>query len=115
MTVDPIAFDLVACRRHFLDHANPADAPAMEKYMRHQFNFLGIKQPQRRALLKTFMQVHELPQPSALPTVLQQLWDWPEREFQYIGCDLLDRCPLTPELLPTVELLITTLSWWDTL
>ncbi|MEO1589930.1 MAG: DNA alkylation repair protein [Cyanobacteria bacterium J06632_22] len=109
-----MAFDLPTCRQHFLLHANPANAPAMEKYMRHQFKFLGIKQPQRKALLKALIQAQGLPQPSELAAALGQLWDWPEREFQYVGCDLLERSTLSPDLWPTLERLITTRAWWDT-
>ena len=82
--------------------------------MRHQFKFLGIKQPKLRALFKTLIKQQGQPTPEQLPQVLQQLWAWPEREFQYIGCDLLDRSPLTPDLLPTVEHLIIHKAWWDT-
>ena len=36
-------------------HADPADAVAMENYMKGLFPFLGIKTPKRRALTKAFL------------------------------------------------------------
>lgn len=84
--------------------------------MRDQFQFLGIKTPERTTLFKQFVRTQGLPELNGLPSVLLSLWALPQREFQYVGCDLLERFrkQLIPDLLPTVEQLITTQSWWDT-
>ncbi|MEO1403486.1 MAG: DNA alkylation repair protein [Cyanobacteria bacterium J06635_1] len=107
---------LRSLRTHFEQHAHPENAPAMEKYMRNQFKFLGIKTPEHNALFKQFIASHGLPELSELDTILLTLWSWPKREFQYLGGDFLHRFrkQLTPEILPTIEKLITTKSWWDT-
>ena len=39
----------------FEKNANPANAAPMKKYMRDQFEYLGIKTPERKALLKEFI------------------------------------------------------------
>lgn len=84
--------------------------------MRNQFKFLGIKTPEQNALFKQFLAAYGLPELRELEPLLLTLWAWPEREFQYIGGDFLHRFrkQLTPEILPTIETLITTKSWWDT-
>ncbi|MEM9907417.1 MAG: DNA alkylation repair protein [Cyanobacteria bacterium P01_D01_bin.44] len=107
---------LRSLRTHFEQHAHPENVPAMEKYMRNQFKFLGIKTPEHNALFKQFIAAQGLPELSQLETILLTLWSWPEREFQYLGGDFLHRFrkQLTPEVLPTIEELITTKSWWDT-
>ena len=103
-------------RTHFEQHAHPENAPAMEKYMRSQFKFLGVKKPEHTALFKQFIAEHGLPELSQLDDILLTLWSWPEREFQYLGSNFLHyfRKQLTPDILPTLEQLITTKSWWDT-
>jgi 3-methyladenine DNA glycosylase AlkD len=107
---------LRSLRTHFERHGHPEHAPAMERYLRHQFQCLGIKTPERTTLFKQFVREQGLPELNALPAVLLALWALPQREFQYVGCDLLEhfRKQLTPDLLLTVEQLITTRSWWDT-
>lgn len=103
-------------RAHFEQHAHPENVSAMEAYMRNQFKFLGIKTPERTTILKQFIAGYGLPELTDLASVLLLLWSGVEREFQYVGCDLLDRFrkQLQPDILPTLEQLITTQSWWDT-
>jgi len=100
----------------FHSHADPTAAAPMKAYMRNQFEYLGIKTPQRRALLKAFIGEHGLPALDDLEGVLLALWALPEREFQYAALGLLGRfeCQLPAEFIGTIETLLTTKSWWDT-
>lgn len=45
----------------FEAHTNPRNAGPMKKYMRDQFEFLGIKSPQVTVLLKEFIKEHGFP------------------------------------------------------
>ncbi len=49
-------------------------------------------------------------------TFVDRCWAQPEREFQYVGSDVLARqaTRLGPTHLDRVEALITAKSWWDT-
>jgi 3-methyladenine DNA glycosylase AlkD len=97
-------------------NADPSQAPAMKKYMRDQFEYLGIKTPKLRELFKGFLDENGLPPIAELDTVVRELWALPEREFQYLGGGLVGRLEkqLPADFIETIEYLITTKSWWDT-
>ena len=96
--------------------ANPANAAQMAAYLRDQFPFLGLKSPQRREILRAFLQEYGYPAVEDLPQVARALWALPEREHQYNALDILIKRQkkLDPDFVPTLEWLITTKSWWDT-
>ena len=103
-------------RTLFHSHVDTVAAAPMKAYMRDQFEYLGIKMPNQRALLREFIAKHGLPELEELPTVLLALWALPEREFQYAALGLLGQFEgsLPPDFIDTIEVLLTTKSWWDT-
>lgn len=107
---------VVSLKTLFEQNANPVQAAPMKKYMRDQFEYLGIKTPQNAALQKEFYKQNGLPQFSDLDEILRGLWSLPQREFQYVGMGLLGKFEkqLPAEFIDTVEYLIVTKSWWDT-
>jgi 3-methyladenine DNA glycosylase AlkD len=100
----------------FEAHADPVAATPMKRYMRDQFEYLGLKSPQIGALLKKHLEAYGLPPLASLDDILRELWALPEREFQYIATSLLDRFEkqLSAEFIDTLEYLLVTKSWWDT-
>ena len=100
----------------FEQNANPAQAGQMKKYMRDQFEYLGIKTPQNAALQKEFFKEHGFPELSELETVLRELWSLPQREFQYVAVGLLSRFDkkISAHFIKTIEYMLVTKSWWDT-
>ena len=100
----------------FERNTNPAQAGPMAAYMRNQFAYLGIKSPAMQALHKQFYTEHRLPALDELDPILRELWALPEREFQYAATSLLGKFEkkLPPEFTDTLEYLIVTKSWWDT-
>lgn len=91
-------------------------AEKMSAYMRGLFPFLGVTSPERKALVRDALAGTPRPDEAALLAGAKALWELPEREFQYVACDLLVRHArvLTPRALPALERLILTKSWWDT-
>lgn len=84
--------------------------------MQDQFPFLGVKTPQRRALLRDYCKQNGWPEDHDLPPIVDRLWAMPEREFQYVACDLLDRSlkRKPPRAwIARIEGWITEKSWWD--
>ncbi|NWG08011.1 MAG: DNA alkylation repair protein [Chloroflexi bacterium] len=100
----------------FEKHADPSQAPGMKKYMRDQFDYLGIKSPQVKELMKRHRQTDGSPPIRELDAVLRDLWSLPQREFQYAAVSLLGRLEkeLPPSFIKTIEYLLVTKSWWDT-
>jgi 3-methyladenine DNA glycosylase AlkD len=100
----------------FEKNADPTQAPAMKKYMRDQFEYLGIKSPKFKELLKQFISENGLPPIDELDLIARELWALPQREFQYLAGSLIGRLEekLPADFIGTLEFLITTKSWWDT-
>jgi 3-methyladenine DNA glycosylase AlkD len=105
-----------ALKTLYQPHADPVAAAPMKAYMRNQFEYLGIKTPEQSQLLKGFISEQGLPDLDDLAPILLDLWDLPEREFQYAALGLLGRfeAKLPAEFIDVIESLLTTKSWWDT-
>ncbi|RPJ24985.1 MAG: DNA alkylation repair protein, partial [Chloroflexi bacterium] len=82
---------IVPLKTLFEQNADPAQAVPMKKYMRDQFEYLGIKTPQNVALQKEFYAKYGLPELSELDQILRDLWLLPQREFQYVAGGLLGK------------------------
>ena len=100
----------------FQQNANTNDAKPMEKYMKNLFPYLGIKTPQRRELLKQFYKEYGKPEITELKQISRELWELPEREFQYCAVGMLQlfKNKVNADFIKHYEKLITTKSWWDT-
>jgi len=100
----------------FVKHADPKQAAPMKRYMRNQFEYLGIKGPKMAELLQQFYNDHGLPELTELEPTVRGLWSLPQREFQYAATSLLLKFKkqLPEEFIETLEYLLITKSWWDT-
>lgn len=96
--------------------ADPDDAPQMARYMKDQFRFMGCTSAARRAAQRDYVAARRAEGPEACLDAADELWGEPEREFQYVGCDLLRKVAvkLPADSLPRVRRLVETKSWWDT-
>ncbi len=100
----------------FEQNTNPAQAGPMKRYMRDQFDYLGIKSPRQAELHRNFIKEHGLPPLEDLDTICRELWNLPQREFQYAATSMLGRLEniLESNIITTIEYMIVTKSWWDT-
>lgn len=96
--------------------ANPVNAGPMKKYMRDQFDYLGIKSPQFKVLRDSFIKQNGLPPIEDLDIIVRELWGLPQREFQYLAVSLIGKMEkkLQEDFIITLEYLIMHKSWWDT-
>lgn len=107
------------CAIELAARREPERVAAMEAYMRHQFAFLGVMSAGQKAAFRAA--THGLPRTLPEDVVVdaaEELWRRPEREHQYLACLLVNRhaarATATPALLPTLEHLLATRPWWDT-
>lgn len=100
----------------FAEAANPEIAGPMARYMRGQFEFLGLKSPVRRATQRELFRRLRPAGSAELSDIARRLWVLPEREYQYAAVDLLATSVqrLDAGALDLCQDLITTKSWWDT-
>ncbi len=107
---------VVSVKALFEQNANPAQAGPMKKYMRDQFDYLGIKSPQFKILFKQQIAEYGLPSVPELDDIVRELWDLPQREFQYMAVSLVGRLEkqLPAKFIKTLEYMLTHKSWWDT-
>ena len=107
---------VIELKNLFESHADPKAAKPMAAYMRDQFEYLGIKSQQIGELQRRFYDEHGLPPLAELDGILRELWSLPQREFQYVSVGLLAKFGkmIPAEYVETMEFLIVTKSWWDT-
>lgn len=108
--------EILILTKLFRANGNRENAYYMEKYMRNQFPFLGIKTPLRRELMKQFFEETSLLKQPYNEEFVEEVWALPEREFQAAALDYMEKSlkKLEKRHLPGLEKLITTKSWWDT-
>ena len=96
---------------------DPVRAAATTAYMRHQFPFAGVPMPRLAAIYREAAQ--DVPPPASeaeVAAVALACWELPEREHQHLGCMHVRRHVRLrgPTFVPTLERLVATKSWWDT-
>lgn len=97
-------------------NADSKVALEQKAYLKNQFEFYGIKTPQRRALQKPFLMKAVLPPKGEAIQIIEKLWLKPEREYQYFAQELAQRYVNQFEKndIRLFEFMVVNKSWWDT-
>ena len=101
----------------FRSAANEAIMIQQKAYMKGQFEYFGIKSPLRNELSKPFLHKDYLPPKEELHNLTRELWEKPQRDFQYFAQTLCQKYVkgLEENDLELFEYMIVTKSWWDTI
>ncbi len=103
-------------RNELVAVANPEKAPEMAAYTGDRFVYLGCSAGDRRSAAKSMTQAAKNMEPSELIRLATALWAEDEREFHYVGMDVLRAGAkhLREHDLATVASFIERTPWWDT-
>jgi len=91
-----------------------SNASSMSKYMKNHFPYLGVKSPERKMVHREW--VKTLPKNQNRWDIAFLLWELPEREYQYIAIDYLNKIPKKDIEIGDIKMLeeiLTNKSWWD--
>lgn len=108
--------DLGLLRADLLAVADPGKAEQMAAYMKGHFVFLGVTAGDRRNATKELTKAARTMQPDDLVELATACWAEPEREFHYVGMDVLRAGAnhLRASDLAAVRGFILATPWWDT-
>lgn len=97
-------------------HKNPEKAVKQAKYMRDQFDYIGLSTPEIRELTKDFMK-EKCKNKTVDWDFVQEMWKQPEREFQYVACQYLIKLKkflVKSDFAKILEIAVQK-SWWDSI
>ena len=99
----------------FRQYKNEENAEKQAAYLRHQFEFIGLKTPERRLLAKDFLKEKKADRQIDWELVFE-FWNLPEREFQYLALDYLHQMKkwVIFDDMENIKKLTVSKSWWDT-
>ena len=96
--------------------ADADKAEGMAAYTKGRFVYLGVQAGDRRLVSKAVIKAAKSMDPDGLLDLSEALWSEPEREFHYIGMDLLRAGALNLRAtdLGRIRGRIVATPWWDT-
>lgn len=89
----------------------------MVRYMKDNFDFLGITSPERKAIAKPLMKAAKAADIDEVLDIADRCWEEDAREFQYVGAELL-RAQSKKLRVDDIDRMLTFVarkSWWDTI
>lgn len=100
----------------FRDNGNPETALGQMAYMRHQFEYFGLKMPQWMTLTKAIHAENKFPEGENLTQLVRLCFADEHREMHYFALETFQKTlkKQAPEAIELLEELILTRSWWDT-
>jgi len=101
----------------FRENASADNAGPMEAYMKHHFQFYGIKAPLRKQITKQIWSQHKTEVKNNAREIGLTLLQQQQREFHYAAMEILEkelRGKFIKEDINLIEKTLTTDSWWDT-
>jgi 3-methyladenine DNA glycosylase AlkD len=99
----------------FRAQGDPAIAQGQMAYMRHKFEYFGLKMPAWTALAKDIIQQNGLPDTADLKALARLCFADEHREMHYFALEIVEKSlkKQAPDFIHFLEELICTQSWWD--
>jgi 3-methyladenine DNA glycosylase AlkD len=101
-----------------LQSASSAEiAAGQAAYMKHRFQFFGVKTPTRKELQKPYFEKNNLPPKEDAFQMIRELWMAPQRELHYFAQELAYKYKRQIEFedIEFFEWMAKNNSWWDTI
>ncbi|MEO4006117.1 DNA alkylation repair protein [Flavobacterium sp. CAU 1735] len=101
----------------FRENASADNAGPMEAYMKHHFQFYGIKAPLRKQITKQIGSQHKTEVKNNAREIGLTLLQQQQREFHYAAMEILEkelRGKFVKKDIELIEKTLITDSWWDT-
>jgi len=101
----------------FQKNENEKIALEQKAYMRNQFEYYGLKAPERRKIQAPFLVKKYLSEKRELHKIVKILWEKPQRDYQYFSQELVFKYvkQLEKDDMSLFEYMVTHKSWWDTI
>lgn len=103
--------------QEFQKNENVKISQEQKAYMRNKFEYYGLKVPERRKIQAPFLVKQFLPEKKELHKIVKELWNKPQRDYQYFSQELVFKYvnQLERSDMPLFEYMVTHKSWWDTI
>jgi 3-methyladenine DNA glycosylase AlkD len=113
--IHPTAY-LQKVKEVFESKGKPETAEGQRRYMRDQFDFYGLKAPEWVALARILFKENGLYEGDDLSEFSRLCFEDDYREIQYFSLQMTEKVlkKLPIEFIETLQELITSKSWWDT-
>lgn len=100
----------------FQQHGDPERALGQMRYMRHQFEFYGLKANEWMELSRQIFAEKGIPEGEDFKRLVRLCFEDEHREINYFALELVQKVQKKqdPDFIDILEELITTKSWWDT-
>ncbi len=100
------------------ERAVTRDAPAMQRYMKSEMPFLGVRKPSRVGIVDELCRRFPFPEQEDLVDTTRALWrNATYREERYVALSVTghraQRASRTPGMLGLYEEFVVTGAWWD--
>ena len=101
--------------KKFQQQTNEANAAWMKAYLLHQFEFYGLKTPERRKLCKEHYRQYSVTNLKELEAIVKECFTLEQREYQYFGVELFayHKKLWKPSSIKLMEYCLLHKSWWD--
>ncbi|MBX2798990.1 MAG: DNA alkylation repair protein [Myxococcales bacterium] len=104
-------------REQLAVHASAENAAAMQRYLKTEMPFFGVKRPQIRPVERKAKRAFPPTTRAQWETGVRRLWAGPERELKYVAIAYLKGFPradfLDVQSVPLLEHLVRDGAWWD--